>query len=146
MTRSSALSPSMVSLLSSLFGKECARWITEHSAGQNLVCQSASVSGRNKAFLRAAISEPVVLCYRCSVSYLWQLLTVQVFLRIRFPLLGQQSLTFFFFFKISCGRKPIILKQVLCLCVDNFPVISRCKLVKNKACLSFTGANLSNFF
>lgn len=142
MTRSSALSLSMVSLLSSLFRKECARWISEHSPGQNLVCQPVSVSGRNEAFLRAAISEPVVMCYYCSVSYLWQLLTVEVFLHIRFLLLGQQLLTLLFFFIISCGRKPIILIQILCPCVYNFPVVSRCKLVRNKACLSFTGANL----
>lgn len=144
-TRSSALSLSMVSLLSSLFGEECARWISEHSPGQNLVCQPVSVSGRNEAFLRAAISEPLVLCYYCSVSYLWQLLTVEVFLHIRFLLLGQQSLTLFFFFLISCGRKPIILIQILCLRIYNFPVVSRCKWVRNKASVSCIGTNLAFF-
>lgn len=78
MVRLLALSLSMVSLLSSLFGEECARWISEHSPGQNLVCQPVSVSGRNEAFLRAAISEPVELCYHCSVSYPWQLSAVEV--------------------------------------------------------------------
>lgn len=108
--------------------------------------QPVSVSGRNEAFLRAAISEPLVLCYYCSLSHLWQLLTVEVVLHMRFLLLGQQSLPLFFFFKITCGRKPIIFIRILCLCVYNFPVISRCKLVRNKACLSFTGANSFNFF
>lgn len=78
MTKSSALSLCMVSLLSSLFGEECARWISEHSPGQNLVHQPVSLSGRNEAFLKAAISEPMELCYRCSVSYLWQLLMVEI--------------------------------------------------------------------
>lgn len=71
---------------------------------------------------------------------------MEVVLHMRFLLLGQQSLPLFFFFKITCGRKPIIFIRILCLCVYNFPVISRCKLVRNKACLSFTGANSFNFF
>lgn len=66
----SVLSLAAMDLPSSLSGKERARWITEHGPGQNLICHPLSVSGMNKAFLGAAISESGVWCYRCSVSYL----------------------------------------------------------------------------
>lgn len=68
--------------VSSLSGKEHAKQITEHGPGQNVVCHPVPVSGMNKAFLGAAISESTVPHYRCSASYLWQLSTVQAFLNL----------------------------------------------------------------
>lgn len=87
--RLSVLSLAAMALLRGLSGMECARQITEHGPGQNLVCHPVSVSGTNKAFLGAAISVYAGLRYRCSVSYLWQLLIVQAFLHLWFPILGK---------------------------------------------------------
>lgn len=60
-------------------GEEHARWITQLSSGQTLICHPLSVSGMNKAFLGTAILESAVTCYHYSV------LSLAAFNRAIFP-------------------------------------------------------------